>query len=703
MVFANRQVRHAFLRRVLALLALQLLLTAAVAAPLTGHKRVRRFLHANPWVLGLAVIATTTVLLLMAWSEAARRRHPTNLLLLGLFTASDGALLGAAGATYSSQALLLGVLISAAAALALVGYAGQTAWDFSPSGGVLFAAAVVLAVVAAANAALGVNTLQLLTGGCAALLFSAWAAYDVALLAAGESWARVSADEAVFGVCGVYTDVVALGMTVLGTLLTAHGDDDSAAPRAGDCDGAGGAAGVGALAAPTPKPAAASSPPAKPAQPAAAAKPASPAKPAQQPAVAAKPAPPAKPAKQPAAAAKPAPPAKPAQQPAVAAKPAPPAEPRGGAPQQQLEPALEPAQPPVATLAPKPRTPQPAAPQPAAPRAAAAPPLGPPRAFVPATKSRSQAVAILAGVPSLRAGGRSSVQSWRDPAQMCRKWWGITCNGAGLATEIKVCVAPPPQLQPPRAPLVCVRRAAPARPSSRAAPAPSAARRLPPAPQAQNSNLPGTLPAEWAALSPSLALVSLSSSSLTGSLPREWAVLSRLYTARLDGNALTGPLPASWGGMAALSSLNLGCNALTGPLPPSWARLGSLAELYLGDNALSGTLPASWAGLGSLYYLELHGNALTGSLPPGWGGMPSLRFVSLHDNPRLAGCVPDAWRGRVKFQAAGGEYAFTPDLGAPGVLANTSLTGWCPPARAGPALGAASALEGRASDAGDGR
>lgn len=210
----------------LGLVTVQLLLTALIAAPIFMHKSVRHFLHANPWVFGLAVIVTTTVLLIMAWSESARRRYPTNLLLLLLFTVANGLLVGIASATYSKQVLLLGVLIAATVSLSLIAYASQTSVDFSASGGILYSALVILLAVTLANWFLGFKTLHLLIGGCGALLFSAYMVYDVQLLASGESCYHVSPDEYVFAAINVYTDIITLFMYILQVLTQLHGGDE---------------------------------------------------------------------------------------------------------------------------------------------------------------------------------------------------------------------------------------------------------------------------------------------------------------------------------------------------------------------------------------------------------------------------------------------------------------------------------------------
>eukprot|EP00775_Hariotina_reticulata_P009032 gene9032-9203_t len=215
MVFANRQVRHSFLRNVLALVSIQLLLSAAVAAPLLHHKHLRKFLAHNSWVAALTALVWSMLLLVLAWSDNVRRRPPTNLALLLLLTVTEGLMMGAAGATWHSRVPVVFLLLSATVSLALIACAAQTAVDLTPAGSMLFAAFVILVSVILADTWLAFKTLQLLIGGCAALLFSAWLVYDVLMAATGDSSYVVAADEYVFATINVYTDIIAVSMYIL--------------------------------------------------------------------------------------------------------------------------------------------------------------------------------------------------------------------------------------------------------------------------------------------------------------------------------------------------------------------------------------------------------------------------------------------------------------------------------------------------------
>lgn len=120
LLYANRAMRHGFLQKVLGIVAAQLLLTAAVAAPLAFAPGPRSWLSANTWAVPLAAIVTFGTLICMVCSEAARRSYPSNILLLAAFTVAQGVLVGVSCAAYSSTSVLLAVVLTAAVCLALV-------------------------------------------------------------------------------------------------------------------------------------------------------------------------------------------------------------------------------------------------------------------------------------------------------------------------------------------------------------------------------------------------------------------------------------------------------------------------------------------------------------------------------------------------------------------------------------------------------
>jgi hypothetical protein len=104
----------------------------------------------------------------------------------------------------------------------------------------------------------------------------------------------------------------------------------------------------------------------------------------------------------------------------------------------------------------------------------------------------------------------------------------------------------------------------------------------------------------------------------------------------------------------------------------------------LTNNTLSGQLPGSWSGMAALEDLLLGMNALTGTVPPSWGTLDRLRLADLYANPKLTGCLPAAWRGKVNVATVGANASVPLVVLAPGpymgrdpLTAGTNITGYC--------------------------
>ena len=127
-----------FVRKVLGLLTTQLLVTAAVSWTFVAIPEVKGFVGAHPWVLWTSIGLAFALILVLACSESARRSHPTNLILLMLFTGFEAVLVGSACAVYNAQVVLLALAITGAVVLGLVLFTLQTHVDLTSIGGVLY-------------------------------------------------------------------------------------------------------------------------------------------------------------------------------------------------------------------------------------------------------------------------------------------------------------------------------------------------------------------------------------------------------------------------------------------------------------------------------------------------------------------------------------------------------------------------------------
>lgn len=210
--------RLGFIRKVMGMLSAQLLLTAAIAAPIVGHPGVRAFVTTSSWILPLSMLASLVLVLVLSF-ERVRHSHPHNLILLAAFTAVEGVLVGAISSQYQLSAVLLSVGLTAAITVGLAAYALTTKTDFTMQGGLMVSLLLGLLMTGLLAAFTRSSAVQLLLACGGALLFSAFIVYDVQLLAGSvgdrQAAVQLSPDEYVVAALQIYLDVVQLFLHLL--------------------------------------------------------------------------------------------------------------------------------------------------------------------------------------------------------------------------------------------------------------------------------------------------------------------------------------------------------------------------------------------------------------------------------------------------------------------------------------------------------
>jgi FtsH-binding integral membrane protein len=187
------------------ILSAQLLLTAAIAAPVVLSSGVKQSLMAHPGVMALALVVSLGCLLTLSFSESARHSHPTNLILLGVFTAAEGLMVGAVCAQYKLLSVALAVMITACITGGLALYALTTKKDFTMQNGLLLTLLFTLIGAGLVNVFVRSSAMELALAAGGALLFGAYIVVDVQMLAGGKhTEQRISPDEYVLGAITIY-------------------------------------------------------------------------------------------------------------------------------------------------------------------------------------------------------------------------------------------------------------------------------------------------------------------------------------------------------------------------------------------------------------------------------------------------------------------------------------------------------------------
>ncbi|CAL9166707.1 unnamed protein product [Musa hybrid cultivar] len=210
------QLRWAFIRKVYSIVALQILLTIAVAGVVNFVEPVRSFLlshtTASLVVYILIIISPFLVLLPMIYF---RERHPLNLLLLTLFTICISLAIGMACATSKAGKIVLqSAALTATVVVGLTLYtfwAAKRGYDFNFLGPFLCAALIVLMLYCIIQIFIPMGKVSTTIYGCvAAIIFSGFIIYDTDNLIKRHSY-----DQYICASISLYLDIINLFTALL--------------------------------------------------------------------------------------------------------------------------------------------------------------------------------------------------------------------------------------------------------------------------------------------------------------------------------------------------------------------------------------------------------------------------------------------------------------------------------------------------------
>ncbi|KAF2359661.1 hypothetical protein FHG87_009586 [Trinorchestia longiramus] len=92
MEFSEKSIRMAFIKKVMLILMAQLTVTFGIIALFTLVDDVREYTQLNQWLFWVALVLSLVCLFTLACCSSIRRRHPLNIIFLGIFTVSCTAL-----------------------------------------------------------------------------------------------------------------------------------------------------------------------------------------------------------------------------------------------------------------------------------------------------------------------------------------------------------------------------------------------------------------------------------------------------------------------------------------------------------------------------------------------------------------------------------------------------------------------------------
>jgi FtsH-binding integral membrane protein len=205
-------IRHGFIKKVYSIVGIQLVLTTLVAL---GVSRMASEISSG-WVL-LALAMHVGLCITIGCFPSTMMKYPTNMILLGLFTITQGFFIGLMSIRYEAKLVLTAAALTAGIVFALSAFAMQTKYDFTGHGSYLFAA--LLGIFAASLLALffpNIPQIRILIAGAALIIFCLYLVYDTQLIVGGDHRQfQFDVDDYAFAALAIYIDIVQIFQLIL--------------------------------------------------------------------------------------------------------------------------------------------------------------------------------------------------------------------------------------------------------------------------------------------------------------------------------------------------------------------------------------------------------------------------------------------------------------------------------------------------------
>jgi len=213
--FSDKNIRRAFIRKVYAILMVQLLITGGIIALFLYEENIARFSQEHPEMMIVSAVGTLVLTIVLVCCDNCRRMWPMNFILLITFTVLEGWMLGTVCSFFEIDDVLIAAGICAAVCLALTIFAFQTKWDFTAMGGILLASLVILMMFGLFTTFYGGEILHLVYSALGALVFSFYLVYDTQMMIGGNHKYSLSPEEYIFAALSIYLDVIQLFLYIL--------------------------------------------------------------------------------------------------------------------------------------------------------------------------------------------------------------------------------------------------------------------------------------------------------------------------------------------------------------------------------------------------------------------------------------------------------------------------------------------------------
>ncbi|POR38401.1 hypothetical protein TPAR_01414 [Tolypocladium paradoxum] len=214
---ATVDIRNQFVRKVYTILTVQLLATAGVSSLSFFSESYKAWIQSHPALVWVSLISAMVFMGLTYWK---RKSYPTNLLFLSLFTVTEAYTISVIVSFYRTSIVLNAVILTSAIFVFLTVFACQSKYDFTSWMPYLFGALWGLLIFGLMAMFFPYSsTMELIYGGVAALIFSAYILVDTQLV-----MRHHHVEEEIAAAISLYLDIINLFLAIL-RILNSQSDN----------------------------------------------------------------------------------------------------------------------------------------------------------------------------------------------------------------------------------------------------------------------------------------------------------------------------------------------------------------------------------------------------------------------------------------------------------------------------------------------
>lgn len=209
----DKTIRQTFIRKVYAILMVQLLVTVGIVALFSFCAPVRFFIQTHPGLYMASYLMFLATYIALSCCGELRRQFPWNVILLVLFTLSMAFMMGFMSSFYNTKSVVLCLGITALVCLSVTIFSFQSKVDVTSCQGVLFSLCMVmllcsitLSIVVPFGYVPWLHALYAVGG---AILFTLFLAFDTQMLLGNKRYS-ISPEEYVFATLNIYLDIIYL-------------------------------------------------------------------------------------------------------------------------------------------------------------------------------------------------------------------------------------------------------------------------------------------------------------------------------------------------------------------------------------------------------------------------------------------------------------------------------------------------------------